>query len=293
MKLVMITGSTSGIGFETALYFARARNRIVLCGRDEQRLSSAKRKLEIAVPGVEIIESLFDLGSLASITQAAAKLSDHLASIDILINNAGIMAPPVRLESTDGYELQFATNYLGHYALTGLLLPLLKKARTPRVVTVSSLAARFGKMDFQDLNALETYRPWRSYSQSKLANLLFAFELGRKACLAGSKLVSTGAHPGYCSTNLNSMRTLKKHSILDVFKVPENVGAQSAYAGAQNVVFAATQNLVNGTYVGPSGALGLRGAPTKVKAPYSAYDLEAAETLWNLTREMTGVDFFA
>ena len=288
----MVTGATNGIGFETALEFARSGHNLIICGRSQSATETTRKRIEIAVPGVKIQESVFDLANLSSITNAAAILADTIDSLDVLINNAGIMAPPVRLETIDGMEIQFATNHVGHFTLTGLILPILRRSERPRVVTVSSFLAKYGRINFHDLNSNYGYNPWRAYAQSKLANLMFGFELGRRMCLSGSNLVSTCAQPGYCTTNLNAQRTRSKHVGGSHFLgSPLGFIAQSAIKGAQNTVVAATHDLVSGTYIGPSGPFGIRGVPAKATAPSRAYDLESAARLWEMTKEISGVEY--
>lgn len=291
MKLVMVTGSTSGLGFETALAMARSGHRLIICGRDPYKLDLSKTKLEIAVPGVEVIASQFDLANLASIHSAVTGLLEKVEVIDVLVNNAGIMAPPIRIETYDGFELQFGTNHLGHFALTSLLFPLLQKASNPRVVTVSSILARLGSINMRDLNSLRRYNPWTAYAQSKLANILFSFELGRRACLTGSNLISTCAHPGYSATNLTSNGPKLGMGSGPMLRAFESVFAQSAHDGAQSIIAAANFDVENGTCIGPGGFLELRGYPKRVKAPYKAYNLNTAEKLWLASETLTNVRF--
>jgi len=213
------------------------------------------------------------------------------APLDILVNNAGIMALPERRTTQDGFEAQFGTNHLGHFALTALLLPLLKKAPTPRVVTVSSIAHKQGRMDFDDLQGARHYGPWRAYRQSKLANLLFAFELQRRADKAGEKLLSLAAHPGVAMTNLfisgpgRGKRTLQARLV--EFTSP--LYSHSEERGALPTLLAATSPLVvPGGYYGPNGWREMRGDPVRVRPAPWAEDLSAAARLWELSEKLAG-----
>ena len=227
-----------------------------------------------------------DLADLASVRELVAGIEDPL---DILINNAGVMALPRRL-SADGFELQFATNHLGHFALTGLLLERLLAAPAPRVVTVSSVAHRAGRMNFGDLMGTRRYWRWTAYGQSKLANLLFMFELDRRA---GARLTSVAAHPGYTATHLQFAGAELEGSKLRarLMGLANTVIAQSAETGALPTLFAATAALPGGTYVGPGGPGEMRGHPTIVGASRSARDRGAAERLWTISEQLTGVTY--
>jgi NAD(P)-dependent dehydrogenase (short-subunit alcohol dehydrogenase family) len=201
-KTAVVTGANSGIGFHTALELARAGARVVVAVRDEVKGKAAIRRLQAEVPDADLHLDLLDLADLGSVHSFAAQVLESTGPPDLLVNSAGVMGVPQRLTTRDGFELQFGTNHLGHFALTGLLLPGLLTRPGARVVTVSSMAHEQGRISFDDLQGEQGYGPWTAYSQSKLANLLFAFELDRQARARGLHLVSVAAHPGVSATNL-------------------------------------------------------------------------------------------
>jgi NAD(P)-dependent dehydrogenase (short-subunit alcohol dehydrogenase family) len=223
-----------------------------------------------------------DLASLTSVKEFAAGWEDP---IDILINNAGIMIPPLS-RTADGFEMQFGTNHLGHFALTNLLLPHITK----RVVTVASGAHRMGRIDFSDLNwERKSYRAWRAYGQSKLANLLFTSELQRRLMAAGSEVRATAAHPGYAATNLQFH---SGNRLFDAFSAVANrVVAQDANDGALPTLYAAVTDIPGNSYAGPSGFMEGRGAPTLVGRSAAAQDADVAHRLWDVSEQLTGVSF--
>ena len=281
-KTVIVTGANSGIGHAAAAALAGAGATVVLAVRDQAKGEVAAA----ALPGMTEVRPL-DLASLDSVRAFAAAWQ---GDIDLLINNAGVMIPPLS-RTADGFELQFGTNHLGHFALTNLLLPHV--AADGRVVTVSSDAHKSGAIDFDDLNwERKRYRPWRAYGQSKLANLLFTTELQRRLTEAGSTVKATAAHPGYAATNLQS----HSGSRLLAFAM-EHVGnrliAQDAAGGALPTLYAAVADIPGGSFAGPSGpfGLGLRGAPKLVARSAAARDAEAARRLWLVSEELTGVAF--
>jgi NAD(P)-dependent dehydrogenase (short-subunit alcohol dehydrogenase family) len=281
-KTVIVTGANSGIGHAAAAALAGAGATVVLAVRDQAKGEVAAA----ALPGMTEVRPL-DLASLDSVRAFAAAWQ---GDIDLLINNAGVMIPPLS-RTADGFELQFGTNHLGHFALTNLLLPHV--AADGRVVTVSSDAHKSGAIDFDDLNwERKRYRPWRAYGQSKLANLLFTTELQRRLTEAGSTVKATAAHPGYAATNLQS----HSGSRLLAFAM-EHVGnrliAQDAAGGALPTLYAAVADIPGGSFAGPSGpfGLGLRGAPKLVARSAAARDAEAARRLWLVSEELTGVGF--
>ena len=272
----MVTGANSGLGLVTTRELARVGARVVMAVRD---VAKGERAAGTAPGNVEVRR--LDLADLSSVRSFAAEWDGDL---DVLINNAGVMAIP-RATTVDGFEMQFGTNHLGHFALTNLLLPHI----TDRVVTVSSGEHRRGTMHFDDLNWASNYQPWPAYRQSKLANLLFVLELQRRLTAAGSSVRSLAAHPGYAATNLQS------HSgkpLTDAFmKVGNKVFAQTDANGALPSLYAASQDLPGASYVGPDGPLEMRGKPTLVGRTAEASDPEAAKRLWTMSEELTGVTF--
>ena len=277
----IVTGASSGIGLETARALTAHGARVVLAVRDAARGDKAAATLP--GPGAHEVR-LLDLASLDSVRAFAADWPDQ--PIGLLINNAGVMIPPLT-RTEDDFELQFGTNHLGHFALTNLLLPHV----TGRVVTVSSNAHRAGRMDFDDLNwERKKYRPWSAYGQSKLANLLFTAELQRRLADAGSKVLSMAAHPGYAATSLQSHSGSKMMGFL-MGALGNRLLAQDAAGGALPVLYVATADLPGNTYAGPSGFAAMRGVPAPCARSREASDDAAARRLWQVSEELTGVTF--
>jgi NAD(P)-dependent dehydrogenase (short-subunit alcohol dehydrogenase family) len=288
-RVAVVTGANSGIGLVTARELARAGARVVLAVRDAEKGAAAGREIAEAVPGADLEVGSLDLSSLASVRGFAEWFEREHEALDLLINNAGVMAPPRRV-TTDGFELQFGTNHLGHFALTGLLLGRMEGREDARVVTVSSGAHRMGRINLDDLQGERRYGRWSAYGQSKLANLLFAFELDRRLRAAGSAIRSVAAHPGYAATNLQFAAPPMPDRLIMAFS--NRVFAQSAEMGALPLLYAATQPaLEGGTYVGPDGLFEQRGYPKPVEATGAARDAEVARRLWEVSEGLTGVTF--
>ncbi len=289
-KLAVVTGATGGLGYETALALARAGADVLVTGRNAEKGRVAIEQIKRAVPSAKVRFAMLDLASLASIRAFAASLLANGRPLDLLINNAGVMDLPTRRLTEDGFELQFGTNHLCHFALTALLLPLLRKAQAPRVVNVSSLAHRGGKIDFGNLQAERKYNSWAAYQQSKLANLLFTFELQRRSDAFGWGLMSNAAHPGYARTELipNGPGTGGLKGI--GMKVLGSFMSQSAAAGALPTLFAATspEAAPNG-YYGPNGFYELKGPVAPAQVFPQAKDEAVARKLWEVSEQLTGV----
>ncbi len=279
-RTVIVTGANRGIGLETAKALTRASAHVVLAVRDEA--SGHRAAATLPGPGTKEVRFL-DLASLESVRTFARDWPGH--PIDLLINNAGVMVPPLS-RTADGFESQFGINHLGHFALTNLLLPNV----TGRVVTVSSNAHRFSRIDFDDLNwERRKYRRWGAYGQSKLANLLFTAELQRRLTEAGSKVLSMAAHPGYAATNLGFQSGSK---LMDVaIEIGNRYFAQDAAGGALPTLYAATADLPANTFTGPSRLGGTRGAPAPCPRSAGASDAETARRLWQVSEQLTGVRF--
>jgi NAD(P)-dependent dehydrogenase (short-subunit alcohol dehydrogenase family) len=289
-RVAIVTGANSGLGLVTARELARAGAKVVIACRDTTKGDRAEAEIQAQVPGADLDVRALDLADLASVRGFVARLTGEHDSIDLLINNAGVMAPPRRL-TVDGFESQFGTNHLGHFALTGLLLPTLMSAPKPRVVTLSSSAHRIGKMNFDDLQGERHYNNWRAYGQSKLSNLLFCFELARRATAAGTGLLSVAAHPGYAATNLQFAGPSAFYEKA-IMAVTNRVLAQSADMGALPTLYGATvADLPSGTFVGPDGFLEQRGHPHIVTAISRAYNESDWRRLWEISEEMTGVTY--
>ncbi|MDA8196385.1 MAG: oxidoreductase [Actinomycetota bacterium] len=288
---VVVTGATSGIGLQIAKHFVqRAGNTVYICGRDEKKLGAAKIELSKVAKGSDIEIAKFDLSDVGSTLMSAIELRARAGKVDLLFNNAGVMAPPVRLLSPQGFEVQFATNHLGHFVLTAALIDLVAEANG-RVITISSIAAKRGKIDFDNLNGEQSYSPWGSYSQSKLANLLFAIELDRRLKAANSSAISLSAHPGYSSTSLTSTGQKMANARALAPKFLEAIVAQSARKGALPAIEASHFTCEGWEYFGPRGPFELRGRPTKVRPPELALDEDTAARLWEVSEELTETKF--
>ena len=286
-RRAVVTGANSGLGLVVARELARKGAAVVMACRNQRKGEDALAEVRAAAPGADVALAELDLGDLASVRAFAQAHGGE--PVDLLVNNAGLMAPP-RGETADGFEQQLGVNHLGHFALTGLLLEALLRGAQPRVVTVSSAAHRIGRMDFDDLQGERRYSRWGAYGQSKLANLLFCFELDRRAEAAGVALTSVAAHPGYAATNLQ-FAAPPLHERL-AMRVANLVIAQSADMGALPLLYAATvEGLPGGTYVGPDGAGEQRGHPKIVGTTGRARSEQDARRLWEVSEQLTGVTF--
>jgi NAD(P)-dependent dehydrogenase (short-subunit alcohol dehydrogenase family) len=289
-RTAVVTGANSGLGIATARELARAGARVVMACRSTAKGNQAATSIHASIPGAALEVAPLDLADLGSVREFAARAAGSHDGIDLLINNAGIMAAPRRL-TKDGFESQFGTNHLGHFALTGLLLPALLQAPAPRVVTVSSHLHRRGTMDFDNLQGERKYDRWGAYGRSKLANLMFCFELQRRATEAGASLLSLAAHPGYASTNLQFAATDRFYEKAFGW-IGNRLLAQSADMGALPTLYAATvQGLPGGTFIGPAGRSQQRGYPTVVTAASKAYDEEDWRRLWEASEQLTEVHY--
>jgi NAD(P)-dependent dehydrogenase (short-subunit alcohol dehydrogenase family) len=293
-RQVVVTGANSGLGLVTARELARAGASVVLACRNPAKGERALASVRAVAPGADARLEALDLADLGSVREFAQRLGSEWDRLDLLINNAGVMAPP-RRTTTDGFESQFGTNHLGHFALTGLLLDRLSAAgragSDPRVVTLSSAAHRVGSIKFDDLQREHGYNNWLAYGQSKLANLMFCFELQRRVTAAGSPLRSLAAHPGYSATNLQSAGPARFYERWPM-AVANKLIAQSAEMGALPTLYAATApDLPGGTFVGPDGLAEARGHPRIVGAAGKAYDEAAWLRLWEASEELTGVHY--
>jgi len=298
-KLALITGANSGIGYHTALELARARCGVILGCRDRIRADAARTRILAAVPSAQIEVLPINLASLDSVGAAAGHFLSTGQHLDLLINNAGLLAPPHRQVTSDGFELQFGTNHLGHFALTGLLLPALLSpgavsgAAASRIITVSSKAHRGATMDFANLQWERGYRPWPAYRRSKLANLLFGFELERRLERARAAALSVVVHPGVANTNLFAAGPGQGHGLIAKI-APAFIAlfAQSDAQGALPTHYAATApEIRGGHFYGCDGFREMRGYPVEVRAETQAYDETMAARLWEVSEKLTGVQF--
>ncbi len=289
-RCAVVTG-TGGLGFETALALASAGAEVIVAGRNPKKGVEAIDKIRAAAPGANIRFETLDLASLASVAAFAARLRDLRGSLDILVNNAGVMRPPTWQPTAEGFELQLGTNYLGHFALTGLLMPLLMEGQKARVVMLSSVAARQGKINLDDINAKDRFDSMSVYSQSKLACLMFAFELERRSVANGWGVASMAAHPGVSRTDLLH-NAPGRRSAIGITRSLLWFLFQPAARGALPTLFAATApQAKGGGYYGPDGLGEIRGFPAPSKIPPQAQNQTVAGRLWEISEEMTGNPF--
>lgn len=291
-RRVIVTGANSGLGYETSLALAQKGAAVTMAVRDTGKGEAAAADIRAVTPAADIEVRRLDLADLASIDEFAWLWREaHPGGLDLLVNNAGVMAIPKRA-TANGFEMQFGTNHLGHFALTGRLLEALRPGS--RIVTVSSQAHRMGKMNFDDLMGERKYRTWGAYGQSKLANLLFMRELARRLEITGLPTISVGAHPGYASTHLQAVGPEMRGQSWQakIMGVANKVMAQSAAMGALPTLYAATDPAVtNGDYFGPDGFGEQRGHPRLVGMNGAARDVADAARLWTVSEELTGVSY--
>jgi NAD(P)-dependent dehydrogenase (short-subunit alcohol dehydrogenase family) len=287
-KKVLITGANSGIGYQAAIQLARHGAHVILACRSAEKGELAIRSLQKELPAAKVELSLLDVSSIADVHRFAAEFLKRGIFLDILINNAGVMALNPRQVTPEGFERQFATNHLGHFALTGLLLPSIMAAPAPRVITVASLAHRGGKIHFDDLQLAKNYKPWTAYNQSKLGNILFARELARRAI--GSPLISIPVHPGVSQTSIVANGPGSSDLKTRVLFTFAKFLTQSDEAGALPTLYAATSpNAKPAEYIGPDGFMEMKGAPVVVQPRANALDEAVGQRLWKVSEELTGV----
>ena len=292
-KTIVVTGGNSGIGFEAALEFARKRADVILACRDLGKARTAAAQITSSAPGAKVDVMELDLSNLASVRGFSDAFHLQHQALHVLCNNAGVMAIPYR-QTADGFEMQFGTNHLGHFALTGLLLDRLIATEGARVVNVASGAHRMGKIRFDDLQWKNGYRKWMAYGQSKLANLLFTLELQRKLDAAGKKLLAVACHPGYAATNLQAVGPkMSGSSMMEYLTEAGNrLLAQSAAMGALPTEYAAVApDVKGGDYIGPDGMAELWGNPVRVGRSAAAQDSAAASRLWEVSEQLTNVHY--
>jgi NAD(P)-dependent dehydrogenase (short-subunit alcohol dehydrogenase family) len=295
-RIALVTGANSGIGLRAAAALAGAGAEVLLGCRNTEKGERALEEILESHPEAKVSLLELDLADLASVESAAETVAGSGRPLDLLINNAGVMAPP-RMETADGFELQFGTNHLGHFALTGRLLETLLRAPSPRIVNVASLAHRRGSMDFDDLNWEKSYSRWPAYGRSKLANLLFTFELDRRLRAIDSAAIALACHPGYASTNLQTAGP--GEGLWGIVLKPAGLVSnlffgQSDEMGALPTLYAATSPEAEGSdYIGPDGIGQARGHPIKVGCSSAARDADDARRLWEASVELTGVHYEA
>ena len=292
-RTAIVTGANSGIGYETGLALAGAGAEVVLAVRSAERGAAAAERIRARHPDADVRSELLDLGDLASVHAFADRIAGATPALHLLVNNAGVMALPRRELTTDGFERQLGVNFLGHFALTARLLPLLRAAQSPRVVQLSSLAHLRGRIDFADLQGERRYTPWRAYTQSKLAMLLFALELDRRSRAHGWDILSNAAHPGWAATDLIANGMAAGGSLRGrIADLGFALVAQSSAAGALPTLYAATApEASGGGYYGPLGPGEIRGAPGAARIATHARDPVVAARLWQDAERLTGIAF--
>jgi NAD(P)-dependent dehydrogenase (short-subunit alcohol dehydrogenase family) len=291
-KLFVVTGANSGIGYDTALVLAKAGAQVIVACRSAAKGMAAAAKIQAANPGALVKFEALDLASLASVRAFAERIQAGYGALDGLINNAGVMALPSREVTADGFEMQLGVNFLGHFALTSLLLPMLRRASAPRVVQVSSIAHRRGRIRLNDLQAVRGYRPMQVYQQSKLAMLMFAMELQRRSDAGGWGILSVAAHPGIARTELVANGPGENGLLGVLFRLGAPFVTHSSADGALPTLLAATApDVVPGGYYGPTGFMEFRGPPGMAKAELRARDVAVARALWDAAEALTGESF--
>ncbi len=294
-KVVVVTGANSGLGMETTRALAAKGAHVVMACRSAEKAEPAMAALKEQLPRASLEFMPLDLASLASIAAFAESFANAYTRLDVLCNNAGVMALPYR-KTADGFEMQIGTNHLGHFALTGRLLKLLNATERARVVTVSSMFHAQGKIRFDDINWTQGYKKWPAYGQSKLANLLFAFELQRRLEKSGSEVLSVAAHPGYAATNLQAVGPVMENSgfLQTLMDVSNKLLAQPAEMGALPSIYACSSgDVAGGAYYGPDGFKEMRGHPVQVGCSKRARSEADASRLWALSQDLTKVRYLS
>jgi NAD(P)-dependent dehydrogenase (short-subunit alcohol dehydrogenase family) len=292
-QVALITGANSGLGFETTRVLAAHGAHVVMACRNLDKARQAQGIIKATVPQASLELAILDLASLTSVRAFARNFSEQHPRLNLLFNNAGVMAIP-RQETEAGIEVQFGTNHVGHFALTGLVLSTLLATPQSRIVTMTSAARSMGRIRFDDLNRTRSYGRWAAYGQSKLANLLFAFELQRRLAAAGATTISVAAHPGYATTNLQTTSATVSGKVVErlFYASLGRILAQSARMGALPQLYAGTASgLLGGELVGPGGFAGMRGYPRIAPKAQREDDQATAARLWKVSVELSGVDY--
>jgi NAD(P)-dependent dehydrogenase (short-subunit alcohol dehydrogenase family) len=293
-RTIVITGANSGLGYEATRVFAEKNATVVMACRDVDRGEEAAREVSREVADASLDVLRLDLADLDSVREFATTFGEEYGDLYVLCNNAGVMAIP-RRETAEGFETQFGVNHLGHFALTGLLLDTLARTEgETRVITQSSAAHESGEIDFEDLQHERSYDKWEAYGQSKLANVLFAYELDRRLSDTDPDVKSLACHPGYAATELQGRGPAMEGSTARklLMEGANRLVAQSAAMGALPMLYGATASTIEGgEYIGPDGPLGARGYPTRAESSDRSHDRDTAERLWDVSEALTGVEF--
>ena len=285
-RVAIITGANGGLGYETALGLARQDMQVILACRDLQKAEAAKSKIVNECPNAQVKSMKLDVSRLRDVKEFAIQFRTQYAKLDLLINNAGIMMSPYEV-TEDGFENQFATNYLGHFALTGSLLPTLANTPGSRIVTLSSLSYKWAEIQFDDFHAEKSYSRRKAYGQSKRACLMFAYELQRRLAMTRQATLSVAAHPGLSKTNLDQHFPKLIRPLGSLF-------LQSAERGALPVLYAAlSEQIKGGEYIGPDGFQEMRGNPIRVDSDEYSKDKDVAGRLWSASEEMTNTHYLS
>ena len=290
-RVAVVTGANSGIGFHTARGLSFRGAHVVMACRDTEKGERARKLILDEFSGAQPEVRPLDLGDLSSVRAFAEKITADLTRLDLLVNNAGLMAIPYH-QTVNGFEMQFGVNHLGHFALTALLWPLISSTPGARVVNVSSSAHHIGKIRFQDLHWEDGYRRWAAYGMSKLANLLFTRELAKR--INGMEIIATAAHPGYADTALQTRGALMEGARFkaSTFNLANKLAGQTAEMGALPTLYAATaEGVQQGSYYGPGGWMRMRGYPAPDRPNARKMDDETARRLWEVSEELTGIRF--
>jgi len=292
-KIALVTGANSGLGYYTCLELARKGAHVVLAARNKEKGNAALERIRAEIPAADLQFMKLDLANIEIVKYFADAFIEEYEKLDIMINNAGVMAIPLR-RTVQGFEMQFGTNHLGHFALTALMSDFIEKTPGSRIVNVSSLMHKFGKINFDDLNWEKSYSKWTAYSQSKLANLLFTLELDRRLKSVGKQTKAMASHPGYASTNLQTRGGEMEGSKANVAvnNLMNKIIAQPAWKGALPSLYAATSpKAESGKFYGPSGLGAVRGYPVEEKVNPKFTDPETSKKLWEASEKLTGIKF--
>jgi len=288
-RIIIVTGANTGLGYETSLSLSKMGAKVVMACRNMSKASDAKNQILIQVPKADLELMEIDLGSLQSVRKFAESYKSKFDRLDVLINNAGVMTPPYS-KTEDGFELQFGANYLGHFLLTGLLLDVIVKTENSRIVTLSSAVHKNGEINFNDLQSEKEYDRMKAYAQSKLACLMFTYELQRRLEKAGHKqTISVGSHPGIAMTDLSRNMSKFQYYLLKYTLAP--FMAQSAEKGALPILLAATGDVKGGEYFGPTGFNELKGKPGIVSSSELSKDKQVANKLWEVSEKLVGLEY--